>query len=125
MTQATESALRAAIDGAGGPKRVGVLLRPEMDPVLAAQWISHCLSLDHRAKFSLDQIALIFRRAFESAQHDGFKAFAEQLGYRVVGIEPQAELAETARRAVAAADLAMELSAKVRAQMEHAHIKVD
>lgn len=120
-----EDALRLAIDALGGPQDVGYLLKPEHNPILSGQWISHCLSLGHRSKLSVAQIALIFRRAFEAGQHDGFTEFAEQLGYRVVGIEPQAELEELSRKARAHAEQAISLSQEVLERMHHANLKVE
>lgn len=120
-----EEALRAAVDALGGLQRVGHLLKPECDPVLAGQWLSHCLTASLRDKLSLAQVALIFRRAFEAGHHGGFERFATQLGYRVVAIDPRAELEEMARSAEAHAQKANELSQEVLARMRHAHLKVE
>jgi hypothetical protein len=121
-----DEALRLAVDALGGDKAVGSALRPEMNPVLAGQWVSHCLDPERREKFSAAQIVFVLTRAKGKGRHEAFESFAQQCGYRVVAVlDPNEEIAELARRAEAAARLSTELSQEMLARMQHAHIKVE
>lgn len=120
-----EEALRASVEAIGGLQEVGHALKPEIDPATAGNWLGHCLTASKRDKLSLRQIALVFRKAYSAGEHEGFASFADQLGYRVVAIEPQAELEELSRRAESAANEAMSLSREVIARMQASHLKVE
>lgn len=126
MKRAPEEALRIAIDALGGDKRVGALLRPEMDPILAGQWVAHCLAPYRREKFSLAQEVLIFQRAKQAGCHAPFEIFADLCGYRVSSvIDEGEEIADMARRAERAAREAGELTDEIRARMRAAHLGID
>lgn len=126
MTRTPEESLRLAVDALGGEKAVGYALRPDIDPAIAGQWISHCLSLHERHKLSLGQIVLILSRAKAIGEHRGFEAFAKICGYRVTAvIDPADELADLARQSSEAARLANELSAEVLSRMRATGIKVE
>ena len=124
--RALDDGLRLAVDAIGGLQSVGHLLRPEMHPILAGQWLAHCLDPGRREKLSGAQIALVFARAKIAGKHDGFVAFAESPGYRVTAvIDPKDEIADLARRATQHAQAATDLSAEALERMRHAGIKVD
>ncbi len=78
-----EEALRASVDALDGLQAVGATLRTDIDPVLAGQWLSHCLTATKRDKLALTQIVRIFREAAALGEHDGFAMFAELCGYDV------------------------------------------
>lgn len=127
-----EDALRRAVDALGGPQRVGHDLKPEMPPPVAGVWLSHCLTASKRDKLSLSQIACIFRDAYKAGEHDGFMAFAESLGYRVIGIEPQAQADELTKSAEAKISQAIqelqqvrELTAEQSARAKSVHLNVE
>lgn len=121
-----DEGLRMAVDALGGLQIVGHMLRPEMHPILAGQWLAHSLDPARREKLSGPQIALVFARAKAAGKHDGFVAVAESLGYRVTAvIDPKDEIADLARRAVAAAQAATDINAEVIERMRHAGLKVD
>jgi len=94
-----EEALRASVAGIGGLQEVGSQLKPESDPVLAGQWLAHCLTADKRDKLSLAQIVLIFHRAYLQGEHDGFQQFAALCGYEAKPVLPEELLAVALKRA--------------------------
>lgn len=121
-----EEALRASVDALGGLQKVGHRLRPEIDPILAGQWLAHCVDPERREKLTLAQIVWIFREAKAAGAHVGFESLAQLLGYRITAVVDEREqLADLARKAQAAAHEATTLSAEVLARMQHANLKVD
>lgn len=121
-----QEALRLAIDALGGMKVVGCRLKPEMDPVLAREWLSHCLQRDRRERITLDQVAWIFREARAAGKHAGFEALADLLGYRVTAVVDEREaIADLARRAKQRADESLALSQEMLARANALHLKVE
>jgi hypothetical protein len=130
MGQSTDytvrDALHAAIDALGGYKTVGHLLRPEEHPETAGHWLAHCLTPGRRDKLSLDQIALIFRRAHQHGRHDGMSRLCSAFGYAPAApIAERDVLADMQRQSMALLQRATELSTEVSERMRHAGIKVD
>ena len=76
-----EEALRASVSALDGLQAVGSGLRSDIDPVLAGQWLAHCLTATKRDKLALTQIVKIFRDACALGEHDGFAMFAAICGY--------------------------------------------
>lgn len=103
-----EEALRASVDALGGLQAVGHTFKPEADPILAGQWLAHCLTAAKRDKLSLAQIVHVFKSAHAAGEHDGFAVFALLCGYRVEAVGIDAELAEAKRRAEKAVAEAIE-----------------
>lgn len=97
-----EEALRLAADALGGLQEAGHALRPDVDPVLAGQWLAHCLTASKRDKLALSQVVLLLRQACAQGRHEGFQAFAAACGYTAIPIAPEAQFAEAVRRAHAA-----------------------
>lgn len=125
MRRAPEEALRIAVDVLGGDKAVGCKFKPEADPAIAGQWVAHCLDANRREKFSLAQAVWIFAQAKAAGDHRAFELFAELCGYRVTAAISEAEaVADIAKRARAAADLAHELSEECMERMRRAGLKL-
>lgn len=126
MNRPPSECLRLAIDALGGDKRVGALLRPDIDPALAGQWVAHCLDDDRREKFSLSQVAYILTAAKAKGAHDGFTELAASLGYAVTAVlDPHEQAADLAKQAQAAAERATTLTTQALALMRAAGVKVD
>lgn len=122
----TEAALRSAVDALGGLQVVGHRLRPEIDPILAGQWLAHCLDPERREKLAFEQVAWIFAQAKLAGAHAGFAQLAEVCGYRVTAVlDPKDELADLVRRAESALRHGTELSAEALARANAMHLKVD
>lgn len=103
-----EEALRASVDALGGLQEVGYSLKPDVEPSIAGQWLSHCLTASFRDKLSLGQIAKIFRDAHAIGSHDGFAVFAHLCGYTAIASVPQEALLEAQQRALASVHEAQE-----------------
>lgn len=97
-----EEALRLASDALGGLQEAGHALRPELDPVLAGQWLAHCLTASKRDKLALSQIVLLLRKACAQGRHEGFEALAAACGYTATPASSEAQFADAVRRAHAA-----------------------
>lgn len=99
-----EEAMRASVDALGGLQEVGAQLKgAAADPVLAGQWLAHCLTAAKRDKLSLAQIVHVFRGAHGVGEHDGFAVFAQLCGYQVTPVGFDAQLAQALKRAEQAA----------------------
>lgn len=127
MTDTTfEEILRGAIDALGGLKVVGHRLQPHKHPILAGQWLSHCLDDERREKLELAQVVLILQMAKGRGYHAGAEALAGLLGYRVVAIVSEAEqLADLVRKAEAHAAAATSLSTECMERMRHSGLKLE
>jgi hypothetical protein len=134
IRRSPEEALRASVDALGGLQEVGHAFKPDIDPALAGQWLSHCLTASKRDKLSLSQIVHIFRNAHHTGEHDGFAVFALLCGYQVQAVGTDAELAAAQHRAVAAVreaqDAARDLTTlidnpKLLATLRAAHVNVE
>jgi hypothetical protein len=135
IRRAPEEALRASVDALGGLQEVGHALKgADSDPVLAGQWLSHCLTESKRDKLSLSQIVHVFKRASAIGEHDGFAIFALLCGYQVQPIGVEAQLAEAMKAAEQARAQAEETARnlqtllenpKLLATMRAAHLNVE
>ena len=94
-----EEALRLSVGALGGLQDVGATLRTDIDPVLAGQWLSHCLTATKRDKLALTQLVKIFREARALGEHEGFLLFASICGYSSTPVGIDAELADALRLA--------------------------
>lgn len=120
-----QEALRLAIDALGGMKVVGSSLKPEMDPVLAREWLNHCLTSGRRERITLEQVAWIFRQAKAAGSHSGFEALAQALGYRVTAVIDEREaIADLARQVKHMAAETSALSEEMLARAHALHLKV-
>jgi len=116
-----EEALRVAVDALGGLQVVGHYLRVDLDPVIAGQWLSHCLTPTCRDKLSLSQVLWILRQAKLKGAHDGAEMLNALAGYHVSAvIDPNEEIADMLRKAQQAnresAELTEEAIARAKAQ---------
>lgn len=114
-----EEALRASVDAIGGLQECGHLFRPDADPAIAGQWLSHCLTATKRDKLALSQIVLLFRRAGLLGEHDGFATFAACCGYAATPITPEAEFTAALKRAEAVKADATRAAADLESLMDN------
>lgn len=108
-----EEALRLAAEALGGLQEAGHALRPDLDPVLAGQWLAHCLTATKRDKLALSQLVMLLRKACAQGRHEGFAALANACGYVATPIMPEAEFAAAVRRAQAARQEATQAAAEL------------
>jgi hypothetical protein len=103
-------ALRKAVETLGGMKVVGSMLRPDIHPVRADEWLSHCLNDGHAQKLSPTQIDFIFDRAAIIGAHDALQGWCRGRGsgYSATPTAPEVALAEAHARAIAAQHAAAE-----------------
>lgn len=120
-----EDCLTRAVEAAGGNKVVGHRLRPELSPPDAAKWLSRCLSDGHAQRLNYAQERLIYRLACQQGDHDGFRAYAASIGYRIEPIDQRAEVMALAERATKLAEQSSALSAEAMARMRAAGLKLE
>jgi len=63
------AAIRAAIEGMGGFKRVGHTLKPDLTVDAAGRWLADCCNPDKREKLSLTELAYIRKTARQHGIH--------------------------------------------------------
>ncbi len=98
-------ALKEAVRAAGGNKRVGALLRPELPLDQAAQWVRDSLNPDRRDKLSPEQVLLVLRLACEAGYHGAMAYFAFGASYEAPRpVTPQDQETELQRQFVAAVE---------------------
>lgn len=98
-TESIEQALTDCVRAAGGHKRVGSHLRPELDPDVAGRWLADGLNADRREKLDIRQVLVILRLGREVGCHVGMEHIATTCGYaQPHPISNQSELAELHRR---------------------------
>lgn len=62
-------AIRAAIEGLGGFKRVGSDLKPDLSVEAAGRWLADCCNVDKREKLALTELAYIRKTARKAGVH--------------------------------------------------------
>lgn len=91
-------ALGDLVRALGGPKAVGLALKPEKASDDAAGWIKDCLNRNRREKFDPEQILWLLRRGREVGCHEPINWICTQAGYSVPEPkEPETELAKLLR----------------------------
>lgn len=125
LRHAPEDCLTLAVEAAGGNKVVGHHLRPEMTPNEAGKWLSRCLSDQHAQRLNYAQERLIYALACQRGEHDGFRAYAASIGYRIEPVDVRAEVQALAERAQKLAEQSSALSAEALARMKAANLKVE
>lgn len=76
-----EDALREAVRGLGGPKKVGPLLWPDKTHDAAARLLQDCLNVSREEKLALSQMMFVLRAARDAGVHAPFQYIAGELGY--------------------------------------------
>ena len=96
-------ALREVIQAAGGAKKVGAMMFPDMPADHAAGKVRDCLNIDRRERFTPDQVAMIVRIGREVGCHAVMNFLARDGGYaNPVPIEPEDEAMRLQREFVEA-----------------------
>ena len=90
-------ALAEAVRALGGPKKIGVWLRPDLPVDQATSWVRDRLNINRRERFDPTQVFAILRRARDAGYHEAFTHIAERCGYRAEPIEPENERARLQR----------------------------
>jgi len=76
-------ALDGVVHALDGYKKVGVLLRPELEtkPEAAAQWLRDCLNPEKRERLNPDQVFMLLRLARAANYHAAKHWMDSELGY--------------------------------------------
>lgn len=86
----------------GGPKEVGLVLKPEKAAEDAAGWVKDCLNPKRREKFDPEHILWLLKRGREVGCHEPIGWICAQAGYRAPEpTEPETELTNLLREYVA------------------------
>lgn len=98
-------AYKTAVMRLGGYKKVGPELRPEIDPIQAADWLRNCLDRSRREILNLDYALTIKRMARQVGCHVIAAFENETTGYGPPQpVEPQDEVASLQREFVQATE---------------------
>lgn len=76
-------ALTGAVHALGGHKKVGPMLRPELEPKsgAAAQWLRDCLNPEKRERLTPEQTLHLLRLARDAQYHAAKHWFDAEVGY--------------------------------------------
>lgn len=88
-------ALGAAVQAAGGSKKVAGKLWPTLDSTSATARLRGCLNPDHAQKLCPEELLMIARLGKESGDNSLMEFLARDLGYEIAPLSP----AETKKRA--------------------------
>lgn len=84
------TALRTLITSCGGPKKVGSVLRPNMTPAAAGQWLLKAINAEERERLDLEDVVLLLRMGHDHAHHGAMSALADAALYTPPSpIEPE------------------------------------
>lgn len=109
-------ALRDCVSALGGSKKVGVLLRPELDAQTAGRWLLDCLNPERKEKLCVEQVLLLLRESRQANCHAGMAFITRHSGYAdPLPIEPEDERAALQRDYIAA----VKQLATISARLEH------
>lgn len=120
MYETPEDALKAAVAALGGPKKVGVLLWPQLEeqPDKAGRKLADHLNEDRSEKLSLEQVVFIFRKAQQGGFHEGMYAWNRMCGYSPSKpINDAEELQDLQRKALALMQAQREVSDALAAKL--------
>jgi hypothetical protein len=104
-------ALTGIVHALKGFKVVGCLLRPELKPEQAAQWLRDCLNPEKRERLNPEQVFMLLRLARQENYHAAKHWLDAELGYEQG--RPLDPVDEYVRLQVRGADLARELRSVV------------
>jgi hypothetical protein len=90
-------ALGAAVQAAGGAKRVAGRLWPALDSTSATARLRGSLNPDHAQKLDLDEIVMVLRLGKEAGDNSVMEFLARDLGYEIKPLAP-AEAKKRAKR---------------------------
>lgn len=108
-------ALRDCVGALGGSKKVGVLLRPELDAQTAGRWLLDCLNPERKEKLCVEQVLLILREARAVNCHAGMQFITRDAGYAdPQPLEPEDERAALQRAFVEQSKAMQVLFAKMQ-----------
>lgn len=114
-------ALGDLVRALGGPKEVGLTLKPEKTAEDAAGWVKDCLNPKRREKFDPDHILWLLKRGREVGCHDPINWICAQAGYLPPEpTEPETELTNLLREYVAIENRRSALQPKI----EEARLKL-
>jgi hypothetical protein len=82
-------AIGAAVQAAGGTKRVAGKLWPTLDQTTAAARLRGCLNVDHAQKLDPDELLAISRLAREAGDNSIMEFQARELGYELKPLAPE------------------------------------
>lgn len=84
-------ALRTVVQALGGSKVIGAKLWPDKAPDAAGRLLADCLNPSKPEKLSLDQVLLLLRWGHDVGCHAGMQFLANEAGYAITPITPEAE----------------------------------
>lgn len=111
-----EDALRAAVEHAGGAKKVGPRMWGDLAPDTAARKLMDALNPARAERLKPSQVLLVLRLAHEAGYHAAAQWLMGECGYAVQVVEPVAQV----DRAMAAVEFAAKALTDATAMLERA-----
>jgi len=91
-------ALGAAVQAAGGAKRVASELWPAVDPTSATARLRACLNPEHAQKLCPEELLMLLKLARDAGDHSVMEFLGRKLGCEVKALKPE-EAKKRAKRA--------------------------
>lgn len=109
-------ALAEVVKAAGGPKRVGPELWPELPAEQAAQKLRDCLNPDRREKLSPEQVVWLLKLGRHTGCHSAMTFVLRDCGYAdPVPLEPDDERAALQREFIEASKMIQKMAQRLEA----------
>lgn len=107
-------ALGDLVRACGGPKAVGIAMKPEKTPDDAAGWVKDCLNRNRRERFDPEQTMWLLKKGREVGCHEPIKWICTNAGYSPPEpVEPETELARLLREYVQTGNRLADMHAKI------------
>lgn len=91
--ESLDEALREVVQAAGGSKRIGHAMRPELPADAAGRWVLDCLNADRAAHFNPDQVLWLLMEGRRIGCHAAAKFLLRESGYaEPVTVDPQTQV---------------------------------
>lgn len=117
-------ALREVVQAAGGAKKVGGLMFPDMPIDHAASRVRDCLNTDRRERFTSEQVLMLIRLGRQAGCHAVMTFMAHDAGYAdPQPVEPEDEVARLQREFVEASKALMSMATKIESIQARSSIR--
>lgn len=114
LHESLNDALREVIQAAGGTKKVGAMMFPEMPVDHAAGKVRDCTNPDRRERFTPEQVCMLLRLGRQVGCHAAMAYMARECGYAdPQPIEPEDEVARLQREYVEATKALLQMASKI------------
>ena len=112
-------AIKALVQALGGPKKVGLMLRPELTLDGASTWLRDCMNPDRRERLTPEQLILLMKYGRQANCNVLAAYLMGEVGYKAPEpLEPVDEFAELQRAYIQSIEFQKTLAARMERAAE-------